>query len=223
MSRSSWRSPGFAAGSFSRVNVVLFKPFSVLVDSRKLSNVRACNDEITRLRKQQKFREVVELFNEMNGRGIKPDVVTCNQLITVYGKLGRPALALKMLETMEKRGLKPNKITYNSAISACEKGGKWEQALALLDQMREKGVTPDVITYNAAISACGKGGQWQQALVLLDQMRVMRSDLSVLPVDQVFVMAAYRSSNMKCYAVTHDRYMGHVETGSDSRAEFNGG
>jgi hypothetical protein len=74
----------------SRVNVSHFKPFPLQVDYRKLSGVRAYNEEITRLRKQQKFREVVELFNETDSRGIKPDVVTCNQLITVYGKQRRP-------------------------------------------------------------------------------------------------------------------------------------
>ena len=122
----------------SRVNVSHFKPFPLLVDSRKLSGIRAYNEEITRFWKQRKFRDVVELCNEMDSRGIKPDVVTFNQLINVYGKLRRPELASKILESMEERGLQPNQITYNAAISACEKGGKWQQALALLDQMHEK-------------------------------------------------------------------------------------
>jgi pentatricopeptide repeat protein len=138
----------------------------------KLPDVRAYSKEIARLQKQRQLREAVELFKEMDSRGIKPDVVICSQLVTIYGKLRQPELALKMLETMEtERGLVPNDRTYNAAISACAKGGQWQQALSLLQEMREKGVIPDRITYSAAISACGKGGQWQQALSLLQEMR----------------------------------------------------
>jgi UDP-sugar transporter A1/2/3 len=61
------------------------------------------------------------------------------------------------------------------------------------------------------------------ARMLLDEMRMMRSDMSILPIDQVAVMAMYRSSNMRCYAIEHERFFGHVQTGSDSRVQFNGG
>jgi pentatricopeptide repeat protein len=82
MSSSSSKSPGFAAGSFSFHNLFKLNPSAVndsliescpwLVDPRKLSSVRAYSKEMARLQKQRKFSEVVELFNEMDSRGIKP-------------------------------------------------------------------------------------------------------------------------------------------------------
>ena len=85
-SSSCWRST-LTAGSFSKVDVlfklspsnnILLKPFSVLIKSGKLRDVRAYSKEIATLQKQRKFREAVELFKEMESRSIKANVVICN-------------------------------------------------------------------------------------------------------------------------------------------------
>jgi UDP-sugar transporter A1/2/3 len=58
---------------------------------------------------------------------------------------------------------------------------------------------------------------------MLAQFRNIRADLSDLPVDQVAVMALYRSPTARAYVVNHDRFFGHLETHSDTRSQLNSG
>jgi hypothetical protein len=57
---------------------------------------------------------------------------------------------------------------------------------------------------------------------MLHQMRAMRLDLSTLPIDQVAVMAMYRSSTARAYTVNGRQYFDHISTGGDTRIKLNG-
>lgn len=58
---------------------------------------------------------------------------------------------------------------------------------------------------------------------MLYQMTQLLPDLSTLPIDQVAVMAMYRSSSARAYTVNGHQYFMHISTGGDTRVQLNNG
>ena len=98
--------------------------------------------------------QVLHLLQELQLRGLLPDVITYSAAINACEK-GQNSAAISACE----------KGQNSAAISACEKGQRPTQALHLLQELQLRGLLPDVITYNAAISACETGQQPQQARI----------------------------------------------------------
>eukprot|EP00977_Amphora_coffeiformis_P023497 scaffold13479_cov166-Amphora_coffeaeformis.AAC.9 len=137
----------------------------------------------------------IEVLNEMESHGIKPDglsfrnaIIACNQAEHARawasgahqsspdtGKRDQALVfdwwecALSLIRRMKESGLTPDIQTYSSVISACEAAGKWQRALGLLQEMKES--EKNLYCFNAAISACEKGGAWVEALELYETMK----------------------------------------------------
>ena len=76
--------------------------------------------------------EVLHLLQELQLRGILPNVITYSAAISACEKGQKPQQALHLLQELQLRGILPDVITYSAAISACEKGQKPQTALHLL-------------------------------------------------------------------------------------------
>ena len=59
-------------------------------------------------------------MQELQLRGLLPDVITYSAAISACEKGHKPHQALHLLQELQLRGLLPNVITYSAAISACE-------------------------------------------------------------------------------------------------------
>ncbi|GAY66860.1 hypothetical protein CUMW_252190 [Citrus unshiu] len=90
-----------------------------------------------------------ELFLEMKGQGINPDVVVCTTLIHGFCCAGNweevNGLFIEMLDL----GPRPNLLTFNVMIDCLCKGGKINEANGLLELMIQRGLNPDRFTYNS--------------------------------------------------------------------------
>ena len=75
--------------------------------------------------------QALHLLQELQLRGIVPDVITYSAAISACEKSQQAQQALHLLQELQLRGILPNVITYNAAISACEKGQQPQQALHL--------------------------------------------------------------------------------------------
>jgi len=128
---------------------------------------------ISACEKGGQWQKAFELFDELQRRGLEPEIITYNAMISNCEKGGQWEKALELFDELQQRGLKPDVITYNALISACENdgGGQWEQAFELFGDLKRRGLEPTVITYNAMISACEKGGQWDKALELFEELQ----------------------------------------------------
>ncbi|KAF9626148.1 hypothetical protein IFM89_031275 [Coptis chinensis] len=93
-----------------------------------------------------------DLFNEMLGEGICPDITTFNKLIHTLCKKGHVRESDKLLNKILKRGVSPNLFTFNIFIQGLCKENKNKEAFRLLDCMTRGGLSPDVVTYNTLIS-----------------------------------------------------------------------
>lgn len=120
------------------------------------------------------WQRVLDLLDEMEARGIRPDTVIYNNAITACGRAGEWKSALRLLDEMADKGLTPSIITFSAAISACDLGVQPDHALQLLAEMRRAGFFPDVIVFTAVISACSTAGRAEDALRVLHQMEEAR-------------------------------------------------
>ena len=66
--------------------------------------------------------QTLHLLQELQLRGIVPDVITYSAAISACEKSQQAQQALHLLQELQLRGILPNVITYSAAISACEKG-----------------------------------------------------------------------------------------------------
>ena len=74
-------------------------------------------------------KRALQLFVEMQQKGLQPDVITYTAVITACAKGGMAKRALQLFDAMRHHGLQPNVITYNAVISACGKGLMAKRAL----------------------------------------------------------------------------------------------
>ena len=75
---------------------------------------------ISACEKGQKPQQALHLLQEMQLRGLLPNVITYNAAVSACEKGHKPQQALHLLQEMLLRGLLPSVFTYNAAISACE-------------------------------------------------------------------------------------------------------
>jgi pentatricopeptide repeat domain-containing protein 1 len=74
------------------------------------------------------WKKALQLLEEMQAKGVEPNVFTYNATTSACEKGGQWEKALQLLEEMQAKGLEPNAITCSATTSACEKGGQWEKA-----------------------------------------------------------------------------------------------
>lgn len=74
------------------------------------------------------WQKAAEVFEEMQGQGCTPDVVTYTALISAYEKGGQWRRALGAFEQMRAQRCKPDAIVYNAITDALwETGVIWAQ------------------------------------------------------------------------------------------------
>jgi pentatricopeptide repeat protein len=105
------------------------------------------NALISACSKGDNAEKALQLWVEMQRKGLEPDVIT-------YSVSSTPAQGHR----------------HGNLISACAKGDNAEKALQPWIEMQRKGSEPDVITFCALINACAKG-DYEKALLLLAKMR----------------------------------------------------
>uniref|UniRef100_A0A0G4FYQ4 PROP1-like PPR domain-containing protein n=1 Tax=Chromera velia CCMP2878 TaxID=1169474 RepID=A0A0G4FYQ4_9ALVE len=125
-------------------------------------------------------REVLRVFEEMKGRGLRPDVYVYSAVIALLSRLkggDRWRVALGIFEEMKKGGVKPDLVTYNSliAVLASEaRASHWWRALDVYREMQQQGVEPNAATFRLLCNALEKvegGARWQEAASVYEEMK----------------------------------------------------
>jgi len=136
------------------------------------------------------WHRALELLEEMQARGVAPDVISFNAAMSACEKEGRWREALQLLARMQQQGtaddatgsaasdpLRPDSFSYCTAISACGRGGEPLRALELLEELielpREARCEANEFCFNAAIAACARAGMADEALDLLSRMKLL--------------------------------------------------
>uniref|UniRef100_A0A1D1YGG3 Pentatricopeptide repeat-containing protein At3g59040 n=1 Tax=Anthurium amnicola TaxID=1678845 RepID=A0A1D1YGG3_9ARAE len=99
------------------------------------------------------YKEVSNIYDEMQRAGIQPDVVSYALLISAYGKAWRDDEALAVFEEMLDAGVRPTKKAYNILLDAFAISGMVEEARTVFKSMRRDRCIPDLCSYATMLSA----------------------------------------------------------------------
>ncbi|GFP96395.1 pentatricopeptide repeat-containing protein at3g59040 [Phtheirospermum japonicum] len=99
------------------------------------------------------YKEVANIFDQMQRSGIRPDVVSYALLINAYGKARREEEALAVFEEMLDAGVRPTQKAYNILLDAFAISGMVEQARTVFKSMRRDRCSPDLCSYTTMLSA----------------------------------------------------------------------
>ncbi|XP_058106457.1 pentatricopeptide repeat-containing protein At3g22470, mitochondrial-like [Magnolia sinica] len=115
-------------------------------------------------------RRPLNLFLEMVGKGIRPNVFTYSSLIHGLCNLGQWKEAMILFEEMLDGGISPDVTTFSILVNALCKEGMIKEAHGLLELMTQRGEEPNVITYNALMNGYCFTNQMDAALKIFDNM-----------------------------------------------------
>ncbi|KAM7265378.1 hypothetical protein ACFE04_003061 [Oxalis oulophora] len=99
------------------------------------------------------YKEVSQIYDQMQRGGIRPDVVSYALLISAYGKGRREEEALAVFEEMLDAGVRPTRKAYNILLDAFAISGMVEQARTVFKSMRRDRYMPDLCSYTTMLSA----------------------------------------------------------------------
>ncbi|KAK9050741.1 hypothetical protein SSX86_030291 [Deinandra increscens subsp. villosa] len=99
------------------------------------------------------YKEVSNIYDQMQRAKVKPDVVSYALLISAYGKARREDEALAVFEEMLDAGVRPTQKAYNILLDAFAISGMVEQAKIVFKSMRRDRCTPDLCSYTTMLSS----------------------------------------------------------------------
>lgn len=99
------------------------------------------------------YKEVANIYDQMQRADLRPDVVSYALLISAYGKARREEEALAVFEEMLDAGVRPTQKSYNILLDAFAISGMVEQARTVFKSMRRDRCSPDLCSYTTMLSA----------------------------------------------------------------------
>nr|XP_048334022.1 pentatricopeptide repeat-containing protein At1g08070, chloroplastic-like [Ziziphus jujuba var. spinosa] len=116
------------------------------------------------------FKEAIELFREMQLRGVEADAATVASVISACGNLGALSHGRWVHSYSERWGALMTLSVKNSLIDMYSKCGDMERALQIFSELTNR----DVISWTAMITGLAMNGESSRALHLFSQMAKSR-------------------------------------------------
>ncbi|XVF88602.1 hypothetical protein PTKIN_Ptkin19aG0064300 [Pterospermum kingtungense] len=123
-----------------------------LFDRMSNKNIVSWNSLICGYLKNGQPKKCIDLFQEMQIAGLKPDEVTVSSVLSAYFQSGLIHEASKVFGMIKNR----DKVSWTAMIAGYAQNGKEEDALNLFSEMLLEGVKPDSFTISAVVSSCAK-------------------------------------------------------------------
>ncbi|KAJ0961072.1 hypothetical protein J5N97_000973 [Dioscorea zingiberensis] len=114
-----------------------------------------------------RIREARELWEEMAGRGIKPDIMAFNTMINGYCETGEMEKAEELYRDMVFDEIEPTCTTYEHLIRGHCKVGDLESAMMVYTDMKTKGFSAGVEVVDKVLDEMCKRGRVDEGLVVL--------------------------------------------------------
>uniref|UniRef100_A0A2P2IYJ0 Pentatricopeptide repeat-containing protein At2g26790 n=1 Tax=Rhizophora mucronata TaxID=61149 RepID=A0A2P2IYJ0_RHIMU len=148
------------------------------------------------------LREGYDLLQDMENRGIKPDVITYTVLLDSCLKQSSDSMKRKekiskaFWREMKDMDIQVDVICYTVLIDSHCKANNIKEALSLFDDMIDRGIQPDTVTYTALLSGYCRVGDIDKAVLLFSEML----HKGILPDDHTF--STLRHGVLKARRVT---------------------
>ncbi|CAK9065233.1 unnamed protein product [Durusdinium trenchii] len=127
---------------------------------------------ILSLGRVHKWRQAMQLFDEMLFSKVEPGNTSCNAVLSACQTAQAWQSVLQIFLSMPELQVQADVVSYNVCIGSSGKGQQWEGALEILSQMLLERLEVTTISCNAAICACQFASHWQDAAHILSSMQL---------------------------------------------------
>lgn len=134
------------AGSYEKAR----KTFSLMVERGVEQSTVTYNSLMSF---ETNYKEVSNIYDQMQRADLSPDVVSYALLVSAYGKARREEEALAVFEEMLDAGVRPTRKAYNILLDAFSISGMVDQARTVFKSMRRDRFFPDLCSYTTMLSA----------------------------------------------------------------------
>jgi pentatricopeptide repeat protein len=118
-----------------------------------------------------KIDKMLELYDEMLNKKIKPSSITCGIIIKAYGMKGYLGRALEVYENMKKENIPISSITYGCLINACITNENLSKAFELYEEIAHFKIEMNIVLYTTMIKAYSKKKDLTKVLEIFYQMK----------------------------------------------------
>ena len=129
----------------------MWKPRSCLYHFRRNGNSITWTALIAAFAQNGQYSKAIQLFDQMEQEGIKPDEVTFVTILSACRHGGCVDEALQWLNLMKKYALTPREKHYECVIDLLGKAGRLDEAE---DLMKELPYMPTIMTWTALLQSC---------------------------------------------------------------------
>lgn len=112
-------------------------------------------------------------WEEMDGKGVRKDLVTYSIFMDAQCKCGKPWKAIQLYKEMRRKRMQLDVVVYNTVIHAIGLKEGVDFSVRMLREMKDLGCEPNVVTYNTVIKLLCENGRMKDAYGMLYQMRKM--------------------------------------------------
>ncbi|KAL4375028.1 hypothetical protein AHAS_Ahas05G0240800 [Arachis hypogaea] len=140
--------------------------FTRMLSMRRPPSIIQFTKILGSLAKTNHFPTAISLFQQLQARGIAPNLFTLSILINCCCGMGCVMLAFSVLAKIFRMGFQPDTVTLNTLI----KGGRLENARHIFQKLFLRGYRPDIWTYNIMINELCKKRLLKEALAYLSKM-----------------------------------------------------
>ncbi|KAE8670883.1 60S ribosomal protein L7a-like [Hibiscus syriacus] len=134
----------------------------LLFDRMNERNVVTWTWIITRYVKQKRYKEGIELFNQMKISGVGIDELTLVSVLSACANLGALEIGQWVHKYVDKKGIffnpKLDVCVWNAVIGGLAMHGYGIEAIERFREMQLAGIKPDRNTFIAVLSACSHSG-----------------------------------------------------------------
>ncbi|KAH7669250.1 TPR-like protein [Dioscorea alata] len=116
-------------------------------------------------------KDILNLIEEMEAAGFKPDIITFNYLMTCYCNNGRLEDAKKVYRELGARGCEPNAVTFNNFVHLLCKNGDFAAAAEVSMDGMKRNKVPDFGTTKMLVEGLLRGSKVRAAKRVVSKVR----------------------------------------------------
>jgi pentatricopeptide repeat protein len=113
----------------------------------------------------------LNMYLEMLGLGVKPNVKTYNILLAAMLRGKRHWQAKTIYQEMKSSGVSPDFITYSTLLRVYTRAQLGQDALDVYKEMKGKGMKVGIDLYNVLLAMCADVGSNDEALEIFEDMK----------------------------------------------------
>ncbi|KAL4375033.1 hypothetical protein HN51_008901 [Arachis hypogaea] len=131
--------------------------FTRMLSMRRTPPIIQFNKILGSLSKTKQFHAAVSLFQQLQGRGIAPDLFTLSIVINCCCGMGRMTLAFSVLAKIFRMDYQPNTVTSTTILKGLYLCGSVEKVVHFHDRVLAHGFQLNQVTYGTLINGlCAK-------------------------------------------------------------------